>query len=382
MTSGSIPRREVPCILIVGPVPPPFHGVTVMTAALLDALRDSGWQVVHVDSSDHRSIDNVGRFDVGNVVLALRHAAEFARTLLRTRPDVVYLPLSQGVAGFTRDAVFLVAARLSTTHVVVHAHGGQYQEFYRRMPAPVRGLMRFAMGRVRVIIVLAGAQRRQFDGWAPPQARVELIPNGVHDEWSAGAPQRVMCEGGTVLFLGNLLLQKGFLDVLDAVPMVLRAAPGARFVFAGRPAWDAATAARVSARLREPGVRDAVTLAGVVGPAERRRLLEEADVLVFPPRWNEGQPLVALEAMSAGLPLVATASGGLAETVRDGVEAIIVPKQDPAALAAALTRLLQDPALRARMGAAARARFESEYTLDQWGRRMRELFETTLPRGA
>jgi glycosyltransferase involved in cell wall biosynthesis len=375
VTSKRIGHRAARRVLVVGPVPPPLHGVTVMTAALLDALHDSAWQVVRVDTSDHRSIDNIGRFDLGNVVFALRHAARFTRTLLRTRPDIVYLPLSQGVAGFTRDAVFLVAARLSAAQVVVHAHGALYQEFYRRMPAAVRGLMRFSMGRVRMIIVLAEAQRRQFEGWAPRRARIEVIPNGVRDEWSTGIPRRLPQEGGTVLFLGNLLPQKGFLDVLDAVPMVLRMVPGARFVFAGRPAWNEAMTALVSATLREPNVEQSTTFAGVVGPAERRTLLEGADVLVFPPQRNEGQGLVALEAMSAGLPLVVTASGGLAETVHDDVEAIIVPKQDPQAVAAAVTRLLQDSGLRARMGAAARERFESEYTLVRWESRMIEAFE-------
>ena len=351
-----------------------------MTAALLDVIRDSGWEVVHIDTSDHRSIDNIGRFDLGNVVLALRHAARFTRILLRTRPDIVYLPLSQGFAGFTRDAVLLVSARRSAAQVVVHAYGGQYQEFYRRMPVAMRGLMRFCMARVRMIIVLAESQRQQFDDWAARRTTIAVVPNGVRDEWPGGAPQRLPHQGGTVLFLGSLLPQKGFLDLLDAVPRVLRAVRRARFVFAGRPAWDAATAALVSDRLREPGVGDAVTLAGVVGPAERHRLLEAADVLVFPPRWDEGHPLVALEAMSAGLPLVATASGGLSETVRDGVEAILVPKHDPEAIAAAVTRLLQDPGLRARMGASARARFVCEYTLERWGSRMLGALDATVER--
>jgi glycosyltransferase involved in cell wall biosynthesis len=346
-----------------------------MTAALLDAIRNTGWQVVHVDTSDHRTVDNIGRFDLGNIVLALRHAARYTRMLLLVRPDIVYLPLSQGVAGFVRDAVFLVAARLSTAEVVVHAHGSQYQEFFRRVPAAVRGLVRFSMAPVRVIVVLAEAQRAQFEGWAPRRVTIEVIPNGVRDEWPKGAPQRLPHQGGTVLYLGNLLPQKGFLDVLDAVPLVLRTVPDARFVFAGRSAWEEATAALVKAGLGEPGTREAVTLAGVVEPPDRHGLLETADVFVFPPRWEEGQPLVVLEAMSAGLPVVATASGGLAEMVRDGVEAIIVPRQDPGAIAAAVARLLQDPELRARMGAAARDRFESDYTVDRWAAGMRKAFE-------
>ena len=367
---GTATRR----ILVVGPVPPPMHGVTVMTAALLDALADTDWRVAHVDTSDHRDIDNIGRLDFVNVGLAIRHAACFARELLRNPPNVVYLPLSQGFVGFLRDAVFLMTARLTAAEVVVHAHGGQYREFYLSAPAAVRALMRVPMARVQLAVVLAESQRRQFEGWAPQRTRIEVIPNGVRDEWPDGLPQRPPAESATVLFLGGLMPEKGFLDVLDAVPLILRQAPKTRFVFAGRPAWDEPTAALVDARLHNSGTRDAITFAGAIAPGERRQLLETADLLAFPPRWDEGQGLVALEAMSAGLPIVATASGGLAETVRDGIEAIVVPKCDPEAIAGAVTKLLQDPALRARMGAAARARFESEYTLEHWGSRMFEAF--------
>jgi glycosyltransferase involved in cell wall biosynthesis len=369
-----------PRILVVGPVPPPLHGVTVMTAALLEGAVGTGLEMIHFDTSDHRSINNVGTFDFRNTGLALRHIARFARVLWETHPDLVYLPLSQGLAGFTRDAAFLVTARLFSIRAVAHAHGAQYQTFYRRMPAAARGLMRFCMARVYLVIVLAESLRGQFDGWAAPPGGVVVVPNGVRDEWPGGPPRHTLQEGATVLVLGALIPQKGFLDLLDAAPIVLSAVPGARFVFAGEPVWDATTAAHVNAALSRSSVAEATTFAGAVGLAERRRLLETADIVVFAPRWDEGQGLVALEAMSAGLPLVATTSGGLAETVRDGVEAIVVPRHDPQAIAAAVTTLLQDPGLRASMGQAARERYENEYTLDGWVLRMRALFETATQR--
>ena len=346
-----------------------------MTAALLDETAGPGLETVHLDTSDHRSLVNVGEFDLRNVTLALRHIARFVRALWTIRPDLVYLPLSQGLAGFTRDAAFLVAARLFSVRVVVHGHGAQYQAFYRRTPARLRGVLRLCMAKVHLIIVLAESLRDEFDGWAAPPGGIAVVPNGVRDEWPGGPPRRTPHAGGTVLILGALIPQKGFLDVLDAAPMVLSAAPDVRFIFAGEPVWDATTTAHVDAALRRSGVEEATDFAGAVGRAERRRLLEVADIVVFAPRWDEGQGLVALEAMSAGLPLVATASGGLSETVRDGVEAIIVPRRDPQAIAAALTTLLQDPELRETMGQAARERYESHYTLDGWVMRMRAVLE-------
>ena len=357
-------------LLIVGSVPPPSNGVTVMTAALLRGNLRNQFDVVHADTSDHRSLSNIGSFEPTNVALALRHAAEFAALLRGHKPDLVYLSLSQGLAGFLRDAVFLMTARLARTPVTVHAHGAGFREFYGRSPAVLRGLMRSALVPVQDIVVLTASQQRQFDGWAPATARISVVPNGVVDEWRDGTPPRSDRVAASVLYLGTMLPQKGFLDVLDAVPAVVSRAPSTRFIFAGEPVWDRATVQAVKKRLAHPSVRRSVSFVGAVGPERRHELLERADLLVFPPRWEEGQGLVAIEAMSAALPLVVTASGGLAETVRDGVEGLSVPKCSPHAVADGILRLLGDPELRARLGAAGRARYEAEYTIEKWQARM------------
>ena len=365
-------------LLIVGAVPPPMHGVTVMTAALLRGGLEADFDVVHADTSDHRTMGNVGRFDLANVVLALRHFVRFVALLWRHHPDLVYLPLSQGLAGFLRDATLLLAARVAGTRVAVHAHGARYCEFFERVPAPLCALVPASLAPVRAIAVLGESQSEQFVGWAPAGARVTVVPNGVADEWPEGPPERAGRSGGTVLYLSNLLPQKGFVDVLEAVPSVLARVPGVRFVFAGDPKYDEATGRRVKDFVADTGISKVVAFVGVVNPRARHELLAEADVLVFPPRWEEGQGIVAVEAMSAGLPLVVTASGGLAETVRDGVEGLVVPKGCPQAIADSVVRLLRDQSLRARLGSAGRARYESEYTLDRWLSRMRSFFAAAL----
>ena len=365
-------------LLIVGAVPPPMHGVTVMTAALLRGGLEAEFDVMHVDTSDHRTIGNVGSFDLANIVLACRHIFGFVALLRRHRPDLVYLSLSQGLAGFLRDATLLLAARIAGTHVAVHAHGSRYREFFGRVPAPLRGLVRASLAPVKAIAVLGEGQSEQFVGWAPPGARVTVVPNGVADEWPGGPPQRADHTGGTVLDLSNLLPQKGFVDVLEAVPSVLARVPGVRFVFAGDPWYDEATGRRVRDLIASTGISEAVAFVGAVDPRARRELLADADVFVFPPRWEEGQPIVAIEAMSAGLPVVFTASGALPETVRDGVEGLVVPKGCPQAIADSVVRLLGDDSLRARLGSAGRARYESEYTLDRWLARMRSFFAAAL----
>ena len=99
------------------------------------------------------------------------------------------------------------------------------------------------------------------------------------------------------------------------------------------------------------------------------------DFAVLSTRY-EGHPLTLLEAMARGLAIVATDVPGVNEVVRHGVEGLLVPPQDPRALAAAMAVLANDPAGRERMGRAGRLRVERDFDLDQWPERLIRLYNS------
>src|SRR5882762_10156183 len=92
-------------VLIVGPTPPPAHGISVLTELLLQSGLKESFEVVHLDTSDRRTLDNVGRFEIRNVALALYHGARFLWLLLWKRPALVYIPVSESPLGFVRDSL-------------------------------------------------------------------------------------------------------------------------------------------------------------------------------------------------------------------------------------------------------------------------------------
>ena len=112
------------------------------------------------------------------------------------------------------------------------------------------------------------------------------------------------------------------------------------------------------------GLENHVRLLGTVPSAEVARRLRGSDVLMLP-SLDEGLPKVLLEAMACGLPVVATDCGGVSEAFSDGVEGLLVPPRDAAAMAVALERLWRDPALRTRLGEAGRRTATSRFTLDR-----------------
>jgi glycosyltransferase involved in cell wall biosynthesis len=353
----------------------------VATRTLLTSVLADRFRLVHLDTTDRRGIDNIGRLDVGNVARAFVHCFRYLRLLRAERPQMVYVPVAQNRLGFLRDALFLLPARMLSKRVVVHVHGGGFRAFVEGTDPLTRAVVRSSLAGVARAIVLGNGLRHMMAELVPP-TNVKVVPNGIADPYNGGFRPRTAQDastraGGRIVYLGTLMAAKGFLDVLAAAALLAAERPGARFTFAGdffRPA-DRERAEQYTAN----GHGAHVEFTGVVEGAAKAALLRDADIFVFPTYYPyEGHPYVILEAMAAGLPIVTTARAAIAETIIHNETGIIVPERDPHALAAALRTLMEQPALRARLGAAARERFLRRYTLRTWAADMTSAFEEAL----
>jgi phosphatidylinositol alpha-1,6-mannosyltransferase len=145
--------------------------------------------------------------------------------------------------------------------------------------------------------------------------------------------------------------------VIKALPEVMKAVPDVFYVVVG----EGDLQPRLEELARENAVRDRVIFAGAARLEQLKAYYSRADVYVMP-SLQEGFGIVFLEAMAFGKPVIASEHGGAPEIVQDGVTGFLVKPGDLEALTAHLIQLLQDPALRARMGAAGRQRVEENFT--------------------
>ena len=349
-----------PKALIIGPTPPPYHGNAVYTELILrsDLLRRA-YALIHLETADRRDLENMGRLDIRNVALALRHLAQLARLLIGERPDVVYIPVAQNALAAFRDVCLMALCRIAGVPIATHLHGSEYREFYQRSGSLMRALIRFSSRWVAAAGVLGENLRGIYAGLVPEE-RVVVAPNGIADPFAAAPAARLPDGRVQITYLGALYRPKGILDLLEAAALV-ECGSDLRFVFAG--AWvsdDDRTAAEDA--IRRLQLEQRVEFVGVVAGAAKLDLLRTSDVLVFPGVQPEGLPLVILEAMAAQLPVVSTDRGAIADAIRDGETGLLVPAGNPAAIAAALDRLARDPELRARLGKRGRARFLERFT--------------------
>jgi glycosyltransferase involved in cell wall biosynthesis len=161
-----------------------------------------------------------------------------------------------------------------------------------------------------------------------------------------------------ILFLGNLLERKGISDLLHAAAALPKDTKPWRLIAAGGGDLD-----RYKALVAELGIADRVEFAGWVDQARARALLAESDVLALP-SYDEGLPLVILEALGMGTPVLCTPVGAIPEVLEDGHTAIFAKPGDRADLSRALRRLIDDDALRATLSREGLALYARRFTLN------------------
>jgi glycosyltransferase involved in cell wall biosynthesis len=290
---------------------------------------------------------------------------ELAALIRRERPDIVHANSSKaGLLGRTAAAALGVPVRIFTAHGwAFKAYSGPVSALYRwadRLMAPLTTTTVCVSERERSAGVAARTCRVHDTVVIPSAVDVEAVLQARHD----GSPPRV-------IMVGRLAAPKDPVTLVRALGGVQGSPFTATIVGDGpdRPA--------VEAEVRAAGLEAVVELAG-----ERHDvpgLLADADVFVLSTR-SEGAPLSVLEAMAAGLPVIASAVGGVPEIVADGVTGLLVPAGDDAALAAALKQLLADATLRRRLGAAGRERVRLHFDLADLQRAHLELYARELAR--
>ena len=294
------------------------------------------------------------------ILAALRLLHRLARRDTHGPIDVLHLNSCISPLGLWRDLSIALIARARRIPLIVHFRGS-LPDVARRLPFPswlaLRGLMATASANVGVTRESELFLRRQ-------GRRAEYLPSLVEDEWfdRARDEQRPRESARVrVAYTGRLSRDKGTLDLLLAA----RALPEVEFVLMGEVTEEV--------HLEIDSASANVT---VTGHLPRREVLDRllgCDIFVFPSR-REGSPNAVIEAMAAGLPVVATRVGGVTEMIDEGKGGHLVPASDSQALAEAVNRLAADPQLARRMGEYNRAVGRERFALSAVSGRLERIY--------
>jgi glycosyltransferase involved in cell wall biosynthesis len=290
---------------------------------------------------------------------AVKQLSAFARWCRRSRLAVVH------TTELWSNSFGLPGAALAGVPVRI---GNRREINPDKTPAQI-AMQRFGYACAHTIVANSQAAAARLRLERVPIRKIAVIPNGL--DASAFEPRPPRAPRRAIITIANLRREKAHDVLIDAAPSILRRVPDARFEIVGGGPEHEALVARAHAR----GVAAAFTFHGHCDDVAAR--LREADLFVLPSR-SEAFPNAVLEAMAAGLPIVASATGGIRELVDHERTGLLVSPDDPAALAAAIVRMLSESSLAARLGAAARARAVDRFDFDRMVAGFEHVYLTAL----
>lgn len=386
-------------IVLVADEEPGWGGIGTYTGVLGGALAKlghdvqlvlRGWEQEGAQTENgvivHRVVVPEPSWRRGTVALASRFyvtresvmfARGVARALARIAPDVVEAPEFHAPAliaalrarlGLRAPAVVVrlhapafLTAKLAAEPPDLDLRAGEALE------AAAARFARIVTSPSRALAALVGRR------WRLAPDRIRVVPNPIDDATFAPAADEAEC-AGRILIVGRIERAKGHDLLVEALPQIRESVPEAHLMVVGS---DGGATEQLERRAAELGVREAVRFAGARGRGELPPIYRSAAVCVVPSRF-EAFPYVALEAMACGRPVVASKVGGLVEVVDDGSDGVLIAPESPAALAAAITRLLLDAVERRRLGRAARQRVAAAYAADTVAAHMAERYAEAL----
>jgi glycosyltransferase involved in cell wall biosynthesis len=340
-------------------LPPPYQSAFLTFAeggrcqALLDQARSHGFEAVALDH---------------NYPHLQCAAREIASHLRRLRADVLCC------SGYKPDVIGWLAARQTGVPVVSISHGWTAATLKVRLNEAMDRLVLRWMDRT-VCVSEAQAVKVRRAGVSPDG--VVVIRNAIDIE-ALGEPEPAYYDRLQEFFAvpptrivgaaGRLSPEKGFDQLVEAAAMIGQADPGVGFVLFGDGPLRPALIRQIARR----GLQGRFILAGF--RTDLDKFLSHLDVLALPSH-TEGLPVILLEAMAAGVPVVATAVGGTPEVIEDEVGGCLVPPRDPPALARRILEMLRDEAQRQALGKRGRQRVQDEFTFEVQSQAYQRLFE-------
>jgi len=361
--------RPVPTILVVGQTPPPIHGQAVMTQLLLDGVyNEIRLRAVRMAFSE--TIDEVGKIRLQKLTELVSVVARIFRAKFQTKAEILYyLPASPNMVPFLRDVIILGLTRWMFSKTVFHYQAVGIGAMYGRLPRILRPLYRMAYFKPALAICLTRATSIDAEYMVPQ--RTVVVPNAVSDRTLGRRARETAVRKGAVpriLFLGMFCAEKGVLDLISACRQLDALEVPYLVAFAGA---SQSKEFALEAHRQAASLKGEVSFLGEVTGDAKWRLYEEADIFCFPTHYAaEGFPVVLVEAMMFGLPVVSTKWRGIPEIVVEGETGLLVEPGEISGLASSLRKLLDAPGLRTSMGKRGRQRYAKYFTAEQFQKNM------------
>lgn len=275
--------------------------------------------------------------------------------------DTVHLNSTFDNRSLIRDGIYLaVAAVVLGKPVIVQFHGGLPAEVGLLKGTPLRRLYAILLGQAKEILILSKLQGMQF-AQCFPGLRYRVVPNYIDCNLPEGLSRQVSAKPLRFLFMGRLHESKGIREIVAAA----HALAAAGYHFEIELCGDGPSRNWLEDEIRrQPASNPYLVYSGSVFGKEKTAALQRSDVMLLPSSHAEGFPYALLEAAKYGLPMIATAVGGIPDVIRHRENGLLIKERDAELLTGEMEFAIRHPGLIKEMGKQARRQAESEFSFD------------------
>jgi glycosyltransferase involved in cell wall biosynthesis len=327
----------------------------------LDLLLGSGlaeeFELVHFQVGSEGSKEGIA----ARVLRLVASPFALAAAIVFRHAAIVHINTSLNPRAYWRDLAYLFAAKLLGARVVYQVHGGKLPRHFFAGSRLLTKWLRWTLGLPDLVVVLARVELEAYRAFVPAQDVVAL-PNGIDCRAYASVPM-VCSDPGRPLrlvYIGRIAREKGLYETLQGLRLARELGVDASLVIAGSGSDEE----RLRRYAHAVDVAPHVTFAGPVFGADKVKLLAASDAMVLA-SYAEGLPYALLEAMAAGIPVIATPVGAIPDVMADGIHGLLVPPRDGVAIAEALASLAADRERLSWMSRACRRRIRAAYSVER-----------------
>ena len=354
-------------ILIIGQLPPPYHGSNVMAQVMLSAL-EKKYDIIFINKSFSKSIDTIGKPSLRKIIRVPVLAIKTLFACMKSRPTVCIYFVAVGKSAFIIDASLLLLIRLCRLPYILRFGGKGYRKLINH-----NFIYNFFVS-LTLSNALGGIVLGQSIKWDVnifiPEAKLVCVPNGL--DYNPIVPRRKNHKYVQILYLSNLIPSKGPFEVLKAAKIIIQKQCNVRFILAGA-AVSKSFNQKLESYIIDEALNEFVSMPGRVIGIEKEKLFASSDIFVFPTYFKrEIFGMVNVEAMSWGLPVITSKEGVIPEIVHDGMNGFIVDPKSPEEIANKILILANNFDLRTKMGMQGRKDFEIKYTFEAHARHLDE----------
>ena len=363
-------------LMIVATLPPPVHGSNVMSQYVVESpkLRES-FEVKVLPIRYASSINDIGSFRLGKFKALVDSLFKLVFVLSTFRPSLVYfVPAVRGTS-FYRDCLHAAILKLLRQNIVIHLHGKGIRQASAKLFD--RLLYKWFFRRTHIIQL----SPLLFDDikMVARREQVYFLPNGIKSEfcdYTTNTKAVLKEDVLNFLFLSNMVVTKGPLVLLDACAILKKNGCKFRVNFVGAETPDV-SALRFGSLIDSYGLKGYVSYCGPKYGKEKTEILDASDILILPTS-NDCFPIIIIEAMEHGLPVISTYEGAIPEIVIHNKTGLLVEQENVQALADIMEKLINEPDRCINFGLKARERFLEFYTLDNFVDNLLMVFDQIL----